>query len=78
MLVPTMMSTGMCFASSTLSTPIWADPLAPPPLSTRAILGRSILVAPGFLAEGAGSLAPAAAMNGRVASRSTSRWVHPR
>ena len=39
MLVPSTMSTGICISSSTLSTPRWAAPLAPPPLSTNAILG---------------------------------------
>jgi hypothetical protein len=47
MLVPTMMSTG-CALPPAPEAPRYGPTLAPPPLSTRAILGRSILVAPSF------------------------------
>src|SRR5690349_14311283 len=40
MLVPAMASTGTWFCSSTLSTPMWAAPRAPPPDNTNPIRGR--------------------------------------
>ena len=43
--VPTTMSTGTRDCSSTLSTPTWASPRAPPPESTRATLGLADVAA---------------------------------
>ena len=45
MLVPTTQSTGMRSSSRTRSTPMCAAPFAPPPASTRPILGRDVAVA---------------------------------
>src|SRR5438477_6476263 len=41
MLVPAMQSIGMRYSSSTLSTPMWAAPRAPPPERTTQMRGRS-------------------------------------
>ncbi len=51
MLVPAMQSIGTRSSSSTLSTPTCAAPRAPPPESTRQILGR---LASGDCAEASG------------------------
>ena len=47
MLVPEMTSTGIWRRSSSSMTPIWAKPLAPPPLSTSPIRGRLLAVKAG-------------------------------
>src|SRR5437867_3266362 len=41
MLVPTIRSTGTWYSSSTLRTPMWALPRAPPPERTSTTLGRA-------------------------------------
>src|SRR5262245_26643023 len=64
MLVPAMQSIGTCSSSSTLSTPTWAPPFAPPPASTRPTRGRC-----GAVAAGAADAATAVAIGAAVPNR---------
>ena len=73
MLVPAMQSTGILSSSSTLSTPIWAIPRAPPPDSTKQTRGRTGAEFPAAAAAGFSALAAAKANAPPASSIASSR-----
>src|SRR3982750_3581180 len=58
MLVPAMASTGTWFSSSTLRTPMWAAPRAPPPESTSPMRGRDGVAGDGASCAGNAVVSP--------------------